>query len=140
VCDQPVFSCDLFPTLVAMAGLSSQTQPPVDGLDISSLLVDPTGVIPSRDLFFHYPHYYPTTSPVSAIRSGDWKLLEYYEDEHVELYNLASDPREMHNVAEDNPEQVSRLRDALHRWCRDVRAQMPEPNPAKSGTAPKEKS
>ena len=47
----------------------------------------------------HYPHYYATTSPVSSVRTRDWKLMEYYEDGNLELYNLADDPGEQHNLA-----------------------------------------
>jgi arylsulfatase A len=55
----------------------------------------------NRDaLFFHYPHYYATTSPVSAVRARDWKLLEYHEDGHLELYNLANDLAESNNLAQ----------------------------------------
>jgi arylsulfatase A-like enzyme len=80
----------------------------------------------NRDaLFFHYPHYYETTTPVSAVRAGDWKLLEYYEDHHVELYNLRRDLGEQSNLASQMGEKANKLRARLHDWLDSVQAQMP---------------
>ena len=80
-------------------------------------------------LYWHYPHYYPTTSPVSAIRSGDWKLLEYYEDGQIELYNLSDDLGEVVNLSDQRPDIVEQLTSALQSWRDEVDAQIPEPNP-----------
>ena len=129
ICHEPVFSCDLFPTLLHMAGLTSQPRQEVDGIDISPLLSDPNGKLERDTLYFHYPHYYPTTTPVSAIRSGDWKLLEYFEDGRVELFDLATDPGEKVDLASDKPEIANRLRRNLNKWRESVDAQLPTPNP-----------
>ncbi|MCA9011406.1 MAG: arylsulfatase, partial [Planctomycetaceae bacterium] len=80
-------------------------------------------------LFFHYPHYYTTTTPVGAIRSGDWKLLEYFEDNRVELFNLNTDPGETTDVALMQPDKATALREQLHRWRTEVDAAMPAVNP-----------
>ncbi len=80
-------------------------------------------------LFFHYPHYYSTTSPASAVRAGDWKLLEYYEDRRVELYNLRDDLSEQTNLAQQKADKARELRDHLHAWLSAVGAQMPNANP-----------
>ena len=132
ICNEPVFSCDLFPTLLRMAGLETQGPQKIDGIDISPLLSEPNRKLKRNSLFFHYPHYYPTTSPVSAIRSGDWKLLEYFEDGRVELFDLASDLGEQVNLAPDKPEIVNRLRRDLNRWRVSVDAQLPTPNPERT--------
>ena len=76
-----------------------------------------------------YPHYYGTTTPVSAIREGDWKLLEYFEDGRLELYNLRSDLGEMENLAQSRPRLAKRLREKLDAWRKSVDAQLPEANP-----------
>ena len=71
----------------------------------------------------------PLTSPVSSIRDGDWKLLEYFEDNHVELYNLKDDIGEKNDLASAMPQKVVELRNSLHGWRSSVKAQMPKPNP-----------
>ena len=78
----------MFNTLLNAAGLAVQ---PNDGLDLTSLLEKPASKLNRDALFFHYPHYYATTTPVSAVRAGDWKLLEFFEDNHIELYDLHDD-------------------------------------------------
>jgi arylsulfatase A len=80
-------------------------------------------------LFFHYPHYYETTTPVSAVRAGRWKLLEYLEDQRVELFDLAADPSEQNDLAAQEPERARELRQRLHAWRESVGAAMPKPNP-----------
>ena len=68
--------------------------------------------------------------PHSAIRARDWKLIEFHHDRHVELYNLARDIGESTDLAESNPDKARQLRDRLHAWREEVKAQMPLPNPA----------
>lgn len=128
-CDTPVFSCDLYPTLLNLAGIEPDAEHVPDGIDISPLLREPAEAIPERPLFFHYPHYYVTTTPVSAVRVGDWKLLHYYQDERVELYNLADDPSETNDLAPTMPAVAERLERQLRDWLNIVDAQLPEPNP-----------
>jgi uncharacterized sulfatase len=101
----------------------------MDGLSFAALLRRPTAKLKRKELYWHYPHYYPTTSPVSSIRQGDWKLIEYFEDERVELYNLKTDIGESNNLAEKMSKKAKELRDRLHSWRRTVNAQMPVPNP-----------
>ena len=122
VCAEPVISNDLFATVAELAGATATAQ---DGKSLVPLLKDPGAKLGRTDLFFHYPHYYATTSPVSAIRSGDWKLLEYHEDNRIELYNLASDPSEKQNVATAQSERAGDLKNRLHAWRASVGAQMP---------------
>ena len=133
-CDEPVLCTDFFPTIRELCGLSGSSQPaplqPLDGLSLVPLLKQPRASLPRDALFFHYPHYYPTTTPVSAVRCGDWKLLEYFEDNHVELYSLRDDLGEKHDQAAAQPERAAQLRARLHAWWQEVGAQLPLPNPA----------
>src|SRR5262249_39653594 len=91
-CREPVNVMDLFPTLLSAAGLAPPADLKLDGLDLTPLLRNPAGTLPREALYFHYPHYYETTTPVGAVRARDWKLLEYFEDNRVELFNLRDDP------------------------------------------------
>jgi arylsulfatase A-like enzyme len=130
VVDAPVTSCDLFPTILSLLGLDGRKERASDGVDITPWMT--TQATGTRDLFFHYPHYYPTTSPVSAIRSGRWKLLHFYEEGRMELYDLESDLGEELDVADSEAKIAERLRRRLDQWLASVEAQLPEPNPARS--------
>lgn len=135
-CDEPVILTDLFPTLLAAA----RVPPPAnvnDGRDLAPLLKNPATKVERDALFFHYPHYYHTTTPVSAIRARDWKLLEYFEDNRIELFNLQDDPGEKRDLAKENPAQASALRTQLHAWRDSVGAALPKPNPDFKAVAPK---
>ncbi|WP_321473058.1 sulfatase [uncultured Paludibaculum sp.] len=127
-CDAPVISTDFYPTLQALSGLGVGTRT-LDGVSIADLLANPGGRPPERDLCFHFPHYYPTTTPVSAIRAGSWKLLEYLDGGQVELYDLREDPGEIQDVSTKLPDVVRTLRQRLAGWRNDVGARMPAVNP-----------
>jgi uncharacterized sulfatase len=134
VAAEPVAVMDLFPTL--RDSLAPEQGPPaaaLDSLSLMPLLRDPTAHLARDALYFHYPHYYATTSPVSAVRAGDWKLLEYFEDNHVELYRLEDDPGESRDLAATHSEKAQELRHRLHAWRRSVGARLPVPNPDFSG-------
>jgi hypothetical protein len=92
------------------------------------------------ELFWHYPHYQHYqlggTTPYSAIRKGNLKLIEFHDDMRVELYDLGSDIGEQRNLAGQMPEKVKELRDRLHAWRKEVGAQMPAPNPKYDPTKP----
>lgn len=140
VCQQPVISNDLFPTVLDMAGLLPSTAyERSDCTSLVPLLKTPDFKLDRDQLFFHYPHYYETTTPVGAVRQGDWKLLEYFEDNHCELYNLADDLSERNNLARVNSGKTAQLRDALHSWRQSVNAQMPAPNPKVAVTSLKDR-
>ncbi len=132
VCQEPVITTDFYPTICRMAGVAGDAQynKQIEGQDITPLLLNPAAALDREALYFHYPHYYPTTAPVSAVRAGDWKLLEYHEGRRVELYNLADDLGEQHNLAETRPKEKRRLVHLLHDWRAEVGAQMPSVNSA----------
>ena len=124
-CDVPVIHCDFYPTLLALAGLPMPAEQKVDGVNIAPLL-EQKGGIAVRPLFWHYPHYSNQGGrPCGAVRVGDDKLLEFFEDSHVEEYDLANDLGEQH----DQPKRAAELRKMLAEWRQSVDAQMPTPNP-----------
>ena len=87
---------------------------------------------PAREaLYWHFPHYsnHGMQSPGGAIRLGDFKLLEYFENNRVQLFNLREDASEQRDLAASQPEKAKELRDRLHAWRKEVGAQMPTPNP-----------
>jgi uncharacterized sulfatase len=130
---QPVTTCDLFFTLLTAAGLTLARDQPPDGVNLSPLVRDPQAKIARDTLHWHYPHYYETTTPVSAIREGDWKLLEYFEDSRRELFNLRDDPQEMRDLAAAQPEKTAQLSRQLAAWRKNVGAKLPQPNPQYRG-------
>lgn len=129
VCDVPVFCTDLFPTILELCGLGDTlaAMPKVllDGESLVPRLRHPAAPPTRNALFFHYPHYYATTTPVSAIRAGPYKLLEYFEDQRLELYDLRADPGETRNLAAEQPERAAQLRARLQAWRTEVGAQLP---------------
>lgn len=127
--DVPVITNDFYPTLLEIAGLPPLAAQHVDGVNLVPLLKDEGR--PARDtLYWHYPHYgNQGGSPGGAVREGDWKLIEFFEDHRVELYNLRADAGERHNVAALLPERAEQLRKKLTAWRTSVGAEMPTPNP-----------
>src|SRR5262249_52673384 len=111
------------------AGLPRPAELPADGLDLSPTIKNSESQLARDALYWHYPHYYETTTPVSAIRSGDWKLLEYFEDSRRELFNLRDDPTESHDVAQSQLQRIADLSKQLAAWRSDVSAKLPQPNP-----------
>ncbi len=130
VCDTSVVSTDLFPTIMEIVDASryQQTSKTLDGRSLLPLLTDPDAGLERNALYFHYPHYYSTTTPASAVRDGEWKLIEYFEDNHVELYNLQNDLGETTDLADRFPETASALRRQLDAWRQGVNAQLPSLN------------
>lgn len=128
VCHAPVSSVDFFPTILAMARRRN-TVAHIDGIDLVPWLRG-RELMPRRALYWHYPHYHPCgATPGGIIRVGDYKLIEYYEDGRLELYNLREDIGEQNNLIDVEPRRAARLRRRLHRWLKAVDAQMPTPNP-----------
>lgn len=138
-CDTPVITMDIFPTVLAMLGLNGGDDPELDGVSLVPLLQQ-SGDLAERSLFWHYPHYQhyqlEGTTPYGAIRRGDFRLIEFYDDNPVELYNLSEDAGERSNLAMSSPELVESLREELHEWLRAVDAQMPTINPDYDPTRP----
>jgi uncharacterized sulfatase len=130
VCDVPVISMDLYPTLMHLAGvkLDEAAATELDGTSLAGLLKDPKSAPEREALYWHLPHYHHST-PASAIRSGDWKLIEFFEGNELELYNLKADPSETLNMVAMEKAQAEELRVALAAWRQKVGARLPAPNP-----------
>jgi arylsulfatase A-like enzyme len=130
VISEPVISTDLYPTCLAAAGLPQRPSQHLDGLDLQRLLAGEAS-LDRKSLFWHFPHYneHPSSVPSSVIRRGPWKLIETFDPEGVELYNLSDDLSETANLAAAKPELVSELRRELDAWRKQVGAEMMRPNP-----------
>lgn len=126
----PITSVDFLPTFAELAGVPLPTGQPVDGESFVPLLKGRTG-LQSRSIFWHYPLYLTgRASPASAIRKGDWKLIEFFEDGRTELYNLSTDIGESENLAGTVPGKARELHQELIAWRRATNAVEPrEPNP-----------
>lgn len=136
VSDTPVVSMDFFPTMLDLAGLPRQGHLHADG---ESLLPILRGEQESQTdaIYWHYPHYHGSTwTPGAAIRLGDWKLIEFYEFDEVELYNLREDIGETTNLAEAHPAKTAELQGMLQTWQKTMNAAMPVPNPDYNPDAP----
>ncbi|MFO0820694.1 MAG: sulfatase [Pirellulales bacterium] len=128
-CSTPISSPDLFPTLMEAAHAQPDAQQTRDGVSLVPLLRGES--LQERALFWHYPHYgNQGGAPAAAIRRGDWKLIHWYEGDRLELFHLASDLGEQHNVAAKEPERVAKLRAELDQWRAQVGAKLPTSNPA----------
>ena len=140
-CDRAVVSTDFYSTLVEVLKSTEPVEPApqLDGTSLLAVLQDPQSDIRPDPLFWHYPHYYhyPRTTPVSAVRDGDWKLIEFIEDDRVELYNLRTDLGESRDLTRSMPDKADQLRRLLHDWRKSVDAQMPLRNPSYSVKEPR---
>jgi arylsulfatase A-like enzyme len=121
-CDVPMVSTDYYPTMLALAGLPLLPQQHLDGVSLKPLLEGATKL--DRDaIYWHYPHYSNQGGmPGGAMRRGDWKLIERFEDGRVHLYNLADDLSEKHDLADQQPNRVAEMRKSLHQWYKEVDA------------------
>jgi arylsulfatase A-like enzyme len=129
VCDVPVCSVDFYPTIIEIAGVERPSAQIVDGVSFVPLLRQ-SGPLRREALYWHYPHYSNQGAfPGAAIRQGDFKLIEFYEDGHNELYNLKDDIGEKNNLAARMPEKAAELRKKLDAWLKEMNARMPTPNP-----------
>jgi arylsulfatase A len=126
-CSTPAITMDLHPTFVELAGAVTPPQPR-DGVSLATLLRDPSASLPRDTLYWHLPHYHHST-PASALRRGDWKLIEFFEDNSLQLFNLSADPGEKTNLAATEPARAKELQAALAAWRQQVGARMPVPNP-----------
>ena len=129
----PAWAADLPVTLAELCGASKAEG--LDGVSLAGLLTKGQALEP-RTLYWHYPHYSNQLArPAGAIRDGDWKLAEFFENGRLELFNLTRDASESNNLADKNPDKVKELAAKLTSWRASVDAQMPTPNPDYSPNA-----
>lgn len=132
-CDVPTIHVDLFPTFIDFAQAAKPNQT-LDGESLVPLLRNPSGQLRREAIFQHFPGYLGAgkdswrTTPVGIIESGDWKLMEFFEDGHLELYNLREDIGEKNNLAKTHPEKAAELHAKMKAWRSEVGAVMPKPN------------
>lgn len=128
--DDPVSSIDVYPTVLDLTGAPPPAGHALDGQSLLPLLAG--GTLAPRPLFWHFPCYVGGSPPAGAIRDGDLKLVEFFEDGgRRELYDLAADPSESRDLASQRPRDAAALTDALHDWQRGTGAFIPaEANPA----------
>jgi arylsulfatase A-like enzyme len=120
-----VQSTDFYPTILEMAGMAAMPEQHRDGVSLAPLLRR-EGKLERDALFWHFPHYHGSGNrPSGAIRAGNWKLLEWFEDGSLELYDLGRDPEEDHNLADIQAEKAHEMVERLRAWRRDVDAKMP---------------
>jgi arylsulfatase A-like enzyme len=131
VCDEPVIHVDVFPTFAELAGAKTPSQP-LDGLSMVPLWKDPHAKLSREALYMHFPGYLEgsgpgawRTTPVGVIRAGDFKLLEFFEDDRVELYNVKEDISEKKDLVSQMPEKAKELQRKLTAWRDSVHAAMP---------------
>jgi arylsulfatase A-like enzyme len=136
VSDVPVISTDFYPTILEMIGIPVPKEYPGDGISITPLLKktkkqNKIKDIEKRALYWHFPHYsnHGAQSPGGAIRYGDYKLIEYFENYKVQLFNIKKDPGEQHDLSKLETRKVKKLTEMLHAWRKSVNANMPTPNP-----------
>ncbi len=123
----PVISIDFFPTIAELTGAKFAHK--VDGVSLAPLLRGATA-LKREAIFWHYPHYSNQGGvPTGAVRQGDWKLIEFFEDGRVELFNLKDDPGETRNLSKREAGRAAALKKRLAAWRKSVAAVMPKPNP-----------
>lgn len=127
VCPTPVTSVDFYPTLLEIAGAARPVEQVLDGRSLLPLLQQ-TGRFEDRALYWHYPHYHHST-PAGAIREGEWKLIEFFENNLSQLYNLRDDIGEQTDLTAVFPRKALELQTKLALWRRSVGAAMPQTNP-----------
>ena len=128
VSNQPMVSMDFFATMLELAGLPLRPNLHMDGRSLLPELKGKKGK--PRPLYWHYPHYHGSTwKPGASIREGDWKLIKFYDQEKVELYNLKKDPSEKKDLAKKNSAKSKELENKLLAWQKQMNAKLPKPNP-----------
>ena len=127
-CSTPFSSPDLYPTLLEMAGLPARPEQHCDGLSFAPMLRE-DGQISERPIFWHYPHYgNQGGTPASSLRQGRYKLIEFFEDGRLELYDLQEDISEQHDISALYPEITRELHAVLAAWRTGVGGLLPTIN------------
>lgn len=127
IMDYPVSSVDFYPTFLEVADTEKPQDYKLDGVSLYSLITK--NEEPKRKtLFWHYPSETANAVPrmASAVRDGDFKLIEFYGDNSQELYNLRTDPQEKEDLSKKNPEKLLELHNILSKWKKEVDAKIPK--------------
>ena len=146
VTDTPTIHVDLYPTLMEIASATAPENQPLDGESLVPLFRDSKAALKREAIFQHFPGYLGAgqntwrTTPVGLIQVGPWKLMEYFEDHRLELYNLHEDVGETKNLASEQPEKTKELHAKMIAWRASVGAKMPTPNTPVAATPKKGKA
>jgi arylsulfatase A-like enzyme len=143
--NERIIGVDIYPTLLSLAGipLPKPSMYPVDGVDISPILLGKAKKLQSRNVFCCYPKYARfrkgrwAMSWRNVVYNGSDKLIEYPEYDEYELFSLDDDPKETKDLSKSSPEKRAELTKILHRWLIDVGAPPLTPNPDYKATPPK---
>lgn len=124
--ETPIISTDVFPTLLEVAGLKPKEGTPLDGESLIPILTG-DGELKRESLFFHYPNYafHNRNRLGGALRKGDYKLIHFYDDDSMELYDVVKDQGEKVNLVEAQPELARKMKEELGRWLKESGAKMP---------------
>ena len=128
-CKEMVSSQDFYATLAEAAGQRAATCQNMTVKNLGPLLKNPRQRLSRKTLYWHYPHYYSRMTPASAVRDGDWKLIHYYEDDRLELFNLQDDPARPKTWPLPCPRAPKRCRTKLNTWRQQTDAKAPTANP-----------
>ncbi|MBL4884018.1 MAG: sulfatase, partial [Planctomycetaceae bacterium] len=128
ICNEPTISYDFYPTFTELAGGDLPVNQVIDGLSLIPLLNQSASSLDREAIHFHYPHYHHS-KPASAIRKGDWKLIEFLDGSPAELYNLRDDISESKNLTAQRKGMTAALKQELNKWRLSVGARMPLTNP-----------
>jgi arylsulfatase A-like enzyme len=133
---------DFMPTFAEMAGAKLPQNQPVDGKSFTGLLKG-ENILKDRSIFWHFPLYllgvehgrvvpvfgthelYWRATPSSMIMNGDWKLIHFFEDNSIQLYNVKEDIGEKNELSKSNPEMAKKLFEELKTWQKDTKAVIP---------------
>jgi arylsulfatase A-like enzyme len=127
-CSVPVTSPDFAPTLLAAAGISPPAEANFEGMNLMPLLAGQAEQLGRDAIYWHYPHYgNQGGTPAAAIRRGEWKLIWFFEDDRLELYNLEQDLGEQNNLSQQNADLSAELHRMLKEWQRGTGAKLPTP-------------
>lgn len=128
-CNVPVVSTDFYPTILSMLNINIPTGKVCEGQDISCLLKGQN--MEERSIYWYVPHYsnHGMQSPSAAVREGRYKLIEYFENNNVQLFDLENDMKEETNLASVYPDKVSHLRQNIHSWLKNIDAKELSMNP-----------
>jgi arylsulfatase A-like enzyme len=141
----PGIHVDMYPTFLDITGTAAPANYPLDGESLVPLFKNADASLKRTAIYQHFPGYLGMgadqwrTTPVGLIEAGDWKLMEFFEDGRLELYNLKDDIGEQHNLASAMPDKAKELRDQMIAWRTTVGAKMPEKNTPPAEALPKKK-
>jgi arylsulfatase A-like enzyme len=127
VSNENVIGTDFYPTILDMAGIKLKPESHTDGISMLPILTNEKKKLDRKTLFWHYPHYH-RTKPYGAVLEGNWKLIEFFEEGDLELYDLSKDPYEANNLASSETKITKHLLEVMQNWRKEVGAQLMEKN------------